>query len=131
MCGGVWLGKYLGLVLSYLYYPCTRYWTVENSWGTDWGEGGHFRILRGHNHCGLEEMVVAAWPDTEGGRRRRHRRRHRQQHCRSGLSLMENISGGGNTGDRTDTGGRPGGHTGGTNSSSTESADLAHKGRQL
>ena len=44
---------------------------------------------------------------------------------------MENIPGGGNTGDRTDTGGSPGGYTGGTNSSSTESADLAYKGRQL
>jgi len=32
------------------------YWTVANSWNTDWGEDGFFRIKRGHNECGIEKM---------------------------------------------------------------------------
>nr|CAA93278.1 cysteine proteinase [Haemonchus contortus] len=35
------------------------YWLIANSWHNDWGENGYFRILRGSNHCGIEENVVA------------------------------------------------------------------------
>jgi cathepsin B len=35
------------------------YWTVANSWNTDWGEQGFFRILRGVNECGIEGSIVA------------------------------------------------------------------------
>jgi len=33
-----------------------KYWTVANSWNTDWGEEGFFRIKRGHDECGVETM---------------------------------------------------------------------------
>ncbi|RCN47361.1 hypothetical protein ANCCAN_06649 [Ancylostoma caninum] len=36
----------------------TDYWLIANSWNTDWGEKGYFRILRGKNHCGIEEQAV-------------------------------------------------------------------------
>ncbi|RCN52248.1 papain family cysteine protease [Ancylostoma caninum] len=35
------------------------YWLVANSWNTDWGEKGYFRILRGKNHCDIENQMLA------------------------------------------------------------------------
>lgn len=34
----------------------TKYWTVANSWNTNWGEDGFFRIRRGKDECGIETM---------------------------------------------------------------------------
>lgn len=36
-----------------------KYWVLANSWNTDWGENGYFRMRRGVNECGVEEEVVA------------------------------------------------------------------------
>ena len=36
-----------------------KYWLVANSWGTDWGEDGLFKIRRGTNECGIESFVLA------------------------------------------------------------------------
>lgn len=37
-----------------------KYWKVANSWNPYWGEEGHFRILRGENHGGIEDTVVGS-----------------------------------------------------------------------
>ena len=35
------------------------YWTVQNTYGTQWGEDGYFRIRRGTNEIGIEQEVIA------------------------------------------------------------------------
>lgn len=37
----------------------TAYWLCMNSWGTEWGEKGFFRIRRGTDECGIEDSCVA------------------------------------------------------------------------
>jgi cathepsin C len=45
-----------------------KYWTLQNSWGQDWGEDGFFRMARGSDESGIESIVVAAdvVEDTRG-----------------------------------------------------------------
>jgi len=35
------------------------YWIIKNSWNEQWGDGGHFKIVRGTNECGIEGGVSA------------------------------------------------------------------------
>ena len=30
-----------------------KYWNIRNSWGTYWGEGGDFRLIRGVDNLGI------------------------------------------------------------------------------
>lgn len=40
------------------------YWLVANSWNSDWGDKGFFKIARGHNECGFEEEFNGGVPDV-------------------------------------------------------------------
>jgi len=45
-----------------------KYWKVANSWNPYWGESGFFRIVRGSNHCGIEDKIAASSPDATWGK---------------------------------------------------------------
>jgi cathepsin B len=38
------------------------YWIVQTSWSKSWGDNGCFKIVRGYNHCEIEENVVVGFP---------------------------------------------------------------------
>ncbi|GLV32083.1 Cathepsin B [Carabus blaptoides fortunei] len=40
----------------------TPYWLIANSWNSDWGANGYFKILRGQDHCGIESEITAGLP---------------------------------------------------------------------
>lgn len=40
----------------------TKYWVVRNSWGSYWGEGGNFRLIRGIDNLGIESTCSWATP---------------------------------------------------------------------
>lgn len=40
----------------------TPYWLVANSWNSDWGDNGYFKIERGTNQCQIENPVINGGP---------------------------------------------------------------------
>jgi len=47
------------LVVGYDVSGSTPFWIVKNSWGSDWGESGYFRIAKGKGLCGINNAVSA------------------------------------------------------------------------
>lgn len=39
-----------------------KFWWVANSWNSDWGDNGTFKILRGEDHLGIESEIAAGLP---------------------------------------------------------------------
>ena len=47
-----------------------EYWLCVNSWAVEWGDAGTFKIKKGVNECGIEEMAYAGLPALGEGRRK-------------------------------------------------------------
>lgn len=61
-------GNYAGLhavnMLGYGTDQGNDYWIVKNSWGSDFGEGGFFRIAQATNGCNMEGGLTSAIPSV-------------------------------------------------------------------
>ena len=68
--GGEALGGHAIKVVGWGVEGGVEYWLCVNSWDVEWGNGGTFKIKRGTNECGVEEMVYAGLPALEGGHRK-------------------------------------------------------------
>ena len=59
------LGGHAIKILGWGVEDGVKYWLVANSWNSDWGDKGFFKILRGSDHCGIESEVVAGIPNLK------------------------------------------------------------------
>lgn len=59
---GKMLGGHAIRILGWGVEDDTPYWLIANSWNTDWGNNGYFKILRGSNHLGIEAEISAGLP---------------------------------------------------------------------
>lgn len=60
------IGKHAIRIIGWGWERGVPYWLIANSYGSDWGEKGYFKMLRGSNHLGIESVVIAGLPVYEG-----------------------------------------------------------------
>lgn len=59
---GSYLGGHAVKVIGWGTEDGTDYWLVANSWNTDWGDNGFFKIKRGTDECGFESSLNGGYP---------------------------------------------------------------------
>lgn len=59
---GGYLGGHAVRMIGWGVENGTPYWLIANSWNTNWGDKGTFKILRGKNECNIESSIVVGIP---------------------------------------------------------------------
>lgn len=59
----IYEGSHAVCIVGWGTYKNIPFWWIKNSWGTQYGLNGYFRILRGKNHCKIEENVIGMIPN--------------------------------------------------------------------
>jgi len=57
--GSSYLGGHAVTLVGYGEENGQKYWKIKNSWNEQWGDNGHFKIVRGTDECGIESSVSA------------------------------------------------------------------------
>jgi len=60
---GQLVGGHAVEIVGWGIYRDTPFWWIKNSWGSQYGEMGYFRFLRGQDHCAIESNVVSTMPN--------------------------------------------------------------------
>ncbi|XP_058839449.1 cathepsin B-like [Topomyia yanbarensis] len=59
---GKQVGKHAIRIIGWGKEQGLPYWLIANSYGPAWGEKGYLKMLRGSNHLGIENTVIAGLP---------------------------------------------------------------------
>lgn len=62
--GGKRMGGHAVVIVGWGEENGIRYWLAQNSWGTNWGSQGFFKILRGNNLVNFEDNVTTGCPNN-------------------------------------------------------------------
>ncbi|KAG8301348.1 hypothetical protein J6590_055116 [Homalodisca vitripennis] len=61
---GDYLGGHAVKIIGWGVEKKVPYWLVANSWNSDWGDQGFFKIRRGNNECSFESDISGGSPDV-------------------------------------------------------------------
>uniref|UniRef100_A0A1B6JUK3 Peptidase C1A papain C-terminal domain-containing protein n=1 Tax=Homalodisca liturata TaxID=320908 RepID=A0A1B6JUK3_9HEMI len=61
---GSYLGGHAVKIIGWGVEKKTSYWLVANSWNSDWGDRGFFKIRRGNNECNFESDISGGFPEV-------------------------------------------------------------------
>ena len=59
---GKFIGEHAVKILGWGIEDNTPYWLCANSWNQYWGDQGFFKVLRGHDECGIEKFISGGNP---------------------------------------------------------------------